>query len=522
MKLSALVLVSTTLCGAGVLQAPCHALAQEWTGLPTTNKPVNLPSHLKVPSLSTVDVLEGFSAASDYSSGAVPEGTWVIPGELTAGASVKPDIEVPLAEDKMILSFDPDIGEGIHDIVEDYDLTVLSASPETAQMTIQYDLGKYLKPRTGEDTNETLSRALVDAMTDYQAIPGVEIAAPSTFSFAQDDVVRLEAATVASPEVVSEAQEVVDWGVADIEAEALWTLNGANDGAIFGVLDVGFGRHEDLAYMPLSANGTIDDHGTHVAGVACALHNQVGVRGVLPNCFVKAVHSRRIFVPEDGMDAEIEFVLVSLNEINQALIEFLDEDSDARTFNVSLGANWRRLRINPETDPLWRTIISQQGATLARPLLLAAQADKVVFSAAGNDSRPDDIQNPRYSSALNYAILQLREEGYSAGLIVSAHDKQGAKAPFSNAPADISCPGVDILSTIAFNGRDRSERAYGLMSGTSMATPYCASGFALLSLVLPDLEPAEILRCMVESGQRDAESIPRLKLLRAYEQCSGA
>ena len=52
-------------------------------------------------------------------------------------------------------------------------------------------------------------------------------------------------------------------------------------------MDVGFAAHEDITFSTLGAGVNIEDHGNHVAAIACAKHNNKGVKGVIPNCFVR-------------------------------------------------------------------------------------------------------------------------------------------------------------------------------------------------------------------------------------------
>ncbi|WP_152564377.1 S8 family serine peptidase [Neorhizobium vignae] len=93
-----------------------------------------------------------------------------------------------------------------------------------------------------------------------------------------------------------------------------------------------------------------------------------------------------------------------------------------------------------------------------------------MFSAAGNDC--DRGQRPisaKYASPFNWAALEARKRGVENGVIVAAHDSRGKRAYFSNSGGDICCPGVDIMSALAFDGDSKvSTSSYGRMSGTSM------------------------------------------------------
>src|SRR5207249_1426471 len=135
------------------------------------------------------------------------------------------------------------------------------------------------------------------------------------------------------------------------------------------------------------------------------------------------------------------------------------------------GYNWiSNFGINPDAPESsnWRGIVEIQGPLLVTLLRNAEKKGKIIFSAAGNDSTglnpPIDA---KYASPFNWAAITARQLGIKNGVIVEAHDKDGKRAPFSNTGGDISCPGVNILSTVAFDGQhQQSNFAYGEMSGT--------------------------------------------------------
>jgi thermitase len=82
-------------------------------------------------------------------------------------------------------------------------------------------------------------------------------------------------------------------------------------------------------------------------------------------------------------------------------------------------------------------------------------------------------------------------------ITVSAVDENLAKASFSNKVSEIkmavSAPGVNILSTLPHN-------QYGVLSGTSMATPYVASIIAIMKSVHPTLSAKEAFLILSNTG----------------------
>jgi hypothetical protein len=60
---------------------------------------------------------------------------------------------------------------------------------------------------------------------------------------------------------------------------------------------------------------------------------------------------------------------------------------------------------------------------------------------------------------------------------------------------------------------------YGTMSGTSMASTYCASVLVLLGLVRPGCTGVELVDCMVASSDKTDVGTPMLKLTQAIGKC---
>jgi subtilisin family serine protease len=141
----------------------------------------------------------------------------------------------------------------------------------------------------------------------------------------------------------------------------------------------------------------------------------------------------------------------------------------------------------------------------------------VIFSAAGNDSSgvPKPI-SAKYASPFNWAALNARERGLRNGVIVEAHDSSNKRASFSNVGGHISCPGVDVLSAVAHaSDGETSQSMYGKMSGTSMASPYCASAHLLFGLVRPGYSGTKIIDCLLASTQKTDTGTPIPKLTQA-------
>ena len=432
------------------------------------------------------------------------------------------------AKDSVVLRLAPDLDEtAIRELLEKYSLDVVEIYPEIQTIHVRADLKPFFWYELGDETvNDQYFRGLSDARIAFEEDPRILVAAPDLIVTEQQAATTTgPASNLVTPEVfvVASASERVDWGIANTESDQLWGLKGAHDGVMLGVLDTGFARHEDLTFSQPAINFKSSDHGNHVSGIACARHNGIGVRGVLPNCFV--VPRAREYYTYPNSVSSIAHFNRNFSQIMGEMLKEISSDQGVDVYNVSLAYNWMsNFGINPD-DPNQRearSLIESQGEILVAVLGIAAQKDKVIYSAAGNDSpglaTPIDAI---YSSPFNWAAkTSFKRTRVRSGVVVEAHDKNGNKAAFSNKNGDLSCPGVDIQSVLAFDAqKNPSNNSYGIMSGTSMASPYCAAGHLLFKLVRPDYSDLETVECLLHSDQNSSSGTVMLKLTKALEAC---
>ncbi|MBY5363573.1 S8 family serine peptidase [Rhizobium leguminosarum] len=431
----------------------------------------------------------------------------------------------------MIIKFESDVTPAqVDDYLKSNNLPVIQKFENIGAVQVKTDISKYFESKiTDKSANDSILRGMNQAIDSFKKDPRVLSATPDVFltdkaAPGEDIDVRnmIEPTDVITGTSAAALVPTIDWGVKDIEADKLWSLPGANDGTIFGVMDVGFSRHEDLSFIEFPPDTHADNHGNHVAGIACGLHNSRGIEGVLPNCFVRA-RSGDVFFQSGAQTPELRFVVL-FSQILATLNNFVDDEDDVSTYNVSLGYNWRsNFGINPDLPETaaWRSLVESQGVILVSILEAANKDGKVIFSAAGNDSKKGETPiSSKYASPFNWAALVARDKGIENGVIVAAHDAAGKRANFSNVDADISCPGVDVISSLAFDGQSNpSNSSYGKMSGTSMASPYCASAHVLFHLIRPEYTGVEAVKCMISSGVTGDAAAPMLKLTKALAKC---
>jgi thermitase len=227
------------------------------------------------------------------------------------------------------------------------------------------------------------------------------------------------------------------------------------------ILDTGIDKnHEDLSghFKSISSGADMDPkgHGTHCAGIASAVTgNNLGIaslnstEGLFNVSSIRVLNAAGYGTKETIVDGIIEAV-----------------DKGATVISLSLGGPG-----NPIHQRIYKKAVAY-----------AASKDCIVVVAAGNSNR-----NAKEFSPANV----------SGVISVSAVDENLSKASFSNKVSDIkmavSAPGVNILSTLPHN-------QYGMLSGTSMATPYVASLIAIMKSVQPTLSAREAFLILSNTG----------------------
>lgn len=433
---------------------------------------------------------------------------------------------VPFAvPNTMILQFESDVSDSeIRNYIESNNLIIVKTFPEIGAIQVEVDLSPtFVRSELADvNSNQALIRGLIQSIEKFQNDPLIRHASPDLVISNEDPY---EANSVQRKFNLSNAAtptEEIDWGIFDIEADQLWNFPEARDGTLFGVMDSGFARHEDVVFLELRPGEVVSDHGNHVAAIACGLHNDRGYRGVLPNCFVQP-RTTDVFYDDPSKGFANFYIIFS--QIIGTLTEFIGSQPDVPTFNVSLGYNWHKHGINPDLPESedYRTLVAAQGAILVSVLELANKNDQVIFSAAGNDSAGhEEPITAKFASPFNWAAVTAQEQGIATnGVVVEAHDETGHRAEFSNIGGHLSCPGVGISSAVARDANGESSgSSYGELSGTSMASPYCAAGHLLFRLVRPGYSGIEAVGCLRHSSHQSRSSgTPMLRLTDALDAC---
>lgn len=245
----------------------------------------------------------------------------------------------------------------------------------------------------------------------------------------------------------------IDWGIARIGADKVWD-KGTGSGVKIGIIDTGIQKdHPDLASNMITGydfvnndNDANDDngHGTHVAGIAAASSNSLGVVGVS--------HSSQL-MPIKVLNSQ---GYGYLSDVAKGV--YFAADNGARVINLSLGST---------SDSL----------LLRDAINYAANKGVLIVAAAGNDG----------GAPCSYPAA------YSNAVCVVATDSRNLLASFSNIGGELAAPGVYNYSTYLGS-------TYRYLSGTSMATPHVSGAAALLMSICTTCSSSEIRTLMRETA----------------------
>ena len=266
--------------------------------------------------------------------------------------------------------------------------------------------------------------------------------------------------------------DLLPTGVGRVDAE----LARSNVSGIgIAIIDTGIDlRHPDLnvagnvSFVPGTRTGNDDDgHGTHLAGIAAAKVNRLGVRGVAPNARLFAVK----VLNANGI-GRLSWILDGLEWVTRNAAA-----KGIRVANMSFGGSF----VSPALDEAIHNLVTA-GVTC----VVAAGNESADAAAASPANHPDVIT----VSAI--ADSDGRPGGTGKSTRFGSDDTFASFSNFGQA-VEIAAPGVNIRST--YKGR-----RYGVMSGTSMAAPHVAGAVAQLLASNPSLSPADVKTLLPAMG----------------------
>ena len=311
-------------------------------------------------------------------------------------------------------------------------------------------------------------------------------------------------------------EEIFNWGAVAMHAREAEAVNVKRAPVTVAVVDSGVedthpdleGRVDTSRSVKCSVNGVATQdfygwrdefyHGTHVAGIIAANHNDIGIDGIAPESTIVAIQAtndNRLIYPEYVTCAFMWAASHGVDIVNNS-------------YSMDPWVYWS------PTDP-------EQAAGLeaaTRSIKYAQDKGLAVIAAAGNEGvdidnpwidngSPTDVPTPMKNRAVEGSIRvpSMLDGVAQVSAVGQAYNvKPGlslGRAEFSNYghTIDFAAPGDQIYST-ATTLFYRS--GYAVADGTSMATPHVSGVAALIKSVHPELTGAQVIKVM----ERQAEA----------------
>ncbi|NKI34567.1 S8 family serine peptidase, partial [Wenzhouxiangella sp. XN79A] len=286
--------------------------------------------------------------------------------------------------------------------------------------------------------------------------------------------------------------EVIPYNIDQYQARDIWDRNrdnivdsGAPDGSgvKFCIIDTGFhGPHDDFVgtsitgFSQISGENWFEDgngHGTHVAGTANAVMNNIGVVGAMPGG--AALHIVKVF------DNSGSWVTGQSN-LGAAIQECADRD--ANVISMSLGGGGASATEEALFQSLYDTGVPGDDGIIA-PLLSVA--------AAGNSGNATASFPASYDSVISVAAIDEAEVVASFSQYpATAYDPNNPPANVEWDVVELSGGGVNVLSTYpfpdgsvpayqaigtqTFSGGHIDEAGFGDVTATLVDGGFCEAG----------------------------------------------
>jgi subtilisin len=229
--------------------------------------------------------------------------------------------------------------------------------------------------------------------------------------------------------------------------------------------------------VPINSCADGHGHGTHVAGTAAALDNDLGVVGKAPGAKIWAIK-----VLSDTGSGTFSDILEAINYI-------ASKADEIDVVNMSIGGGGT----SPPLENAITNLVDKKGVI-------------VVVSAGGSNSDAQNFTPARTPSAITVsAMADTNGKCGGGGPDFNGQTDDSFASSSNHGPViDIASPGVGIYSTY-------KNSSYATMSGTSMASANVAGAAALYKSLNPSATPSQVDNFLKTTGTKSPTSGDPLK-----------
>jgi subtilase-type serine protease len=265
-----------------------------------------------------------------------------------------------------------------------------------------------------------------------------------------------------------------NWGLGAINASTAYAHGWTGKGVLIGIIDDGYDQgHLDLASQILvdGSDGLVYVHGTHVAGIAAAVKNDIGMHGVAYDARLALFNFGTL---KESAESFRTLAALSPASINNSwgydlnINNILDDPDYISGAHDAYDSLSKHLGSKPED---WKEFVDA---------MRLAQKDSVIVFAASNWPGLGDIDvsaaMPLLFPDLNafLAVVNVNQDLE----LMSVHC--GSAADFC-----LAAPGTSIYSTIPGDN-------YANLTGTSMAAPHVSGAVAVAAQMYPGASSREL------------------------------
>lgn len=297
-----------------------------------------------------------------------------------------------------------------------------------------------------------------------------------------------------------------NWWVEAAHIQSAWKYLDQLAPINVGIVDSGFDlSHEDLKITVLNEEvNNYDDHGTHVAGIIGATHdNGVGITGVLRDVNMYGVDWQAT-AEQKAQNIPISSILAGIDTCIY---------NGCKVVNLSAGLVYQ----NPSSTAIAAQRNARDTATYLIMMLDMYEDDFFITKSAGNSS-VDSFTYAGYFSSIDEALVQdvledMKADGVKlekditvqdvmdcfivvGAVDLSRKDESYQLSTFSNfgSSVGICAPGVAVLSCVP------TGNAYEYFNGTSMAAPIAAGVAGMVWSANPELTAGEVKQILISTA----------------------